>query len=343
MSFPYISEVNFEDGLATTGGGTFDSEVDTDSKLDIAHYSELARTPEIAMPYRGAFCMRVDLSGGTADAYLQEDLDWDMALDETQHWRFMLWVDPNITMANNDEFAIFKLQSTGPVDEAVIVINFTTANGLRIGVGETGGTNFLDLSTNRWHSVELSVTLDDGASDDGTLDLRLDGSAATQVASLDQAAIAQGRIGTMDIDAGTTRGVVLFDEILSDDARLFPAEIRFPTTILMTTSGHAFVGHGDIDNISLLSGAATDNVITVFDTDIANTDDAGNILTELKNTANNELVDPAGMPVHVRRGCYVNMSGTNPRALLNICKVQAYGSDGAIRNFGHKRKVPGGI
>ena len=251
MAFPFISEVGFEAGTL----GSFDSETDTDSKLDFPHYSALARVPGLAMPYRGAYCMRVDLAGGTNDAYVQEDDDWDMAANETQHWRFMLWVDPAITMANTNEFIVWQLQSSGPVTEAAVVINFTTANGLRIGIGETGGSQFLPLTTGVWHAVEINAHLDAGGGDDGTLDLTLDGASATQVASLDQGAIVQGRLGAMGIDAGTTKGVLLFDEVVSDDAQIYQPAERFPHQMQLTASGHAFVGPGTVENISLMSGA----------------------------------------------------------------------------------------
>lgn len=346
MAFDYLSEVNFELGTR----GTFDSETDTNGKLDFPGYFDLARVPGIAMPFRGAYCMRVDLGLGTADAFVQEDVDWDMALAETQHFRFMLWVDPAITMANNDEFLIFVLQSAGPVDEVVVAINFTTANGLRIGVGETAATSFLDLSTNVWHGVEIAVTLDAGGGNNGTIDLRLDGGAATQVTALDQAAIIQGRLGTIGIDAGTTRGTILFDEVISDEDRIFFPSIRFPENIILTASGHVFGGPGVIDNVTLLSSATADCALEVYDTDTANTDDIFRRVVQLRNTAaaGGEIVDPAGMPVEVRRGCYVALSGTadaaGPQALLKIKRAAAYGSDGAIRNYGLKRvAAPGGV
>lgn len=332
MAFPWLSEANFEAGTL----GHFNSETDTNAKLDFPHYSVLAARPGIAMPWRGAYCMRIDLAGGTADAYVQENDDWDIALDGTQYFRWMMWVDPDLTMADADEFAIFKLQSTGPVDEVVCVINFTDANGLRIGVGETGGTQFLPLPTGKWVAVEIFANIDAGTND-GTIDLWLDGAQATQVTGLTQAAIIQGRLGAMDIDAGTTEGVLLFDSVISDDAQIYPPVTRFPRELLLTASGHAFVGNGKICNVTLLSGGAADNVVSLFDTDLANTNDASNILLELKNTAASETVDPAGVPVRFTRGCYVSMSGTNPRALLQIDRANGYGSEGAIRAYARKR------
>ena len=342
MAFAFLSENGFELGTL----GHFDAESDSDSKLSFPHYSELAAIPGMPMPYRGAYCMRVDLSLGTADAYVQETGSWDTAADGTAiHFRFMFWFGAprgqSVTMANNDLFSIFELWSATNTVEAAIFVQYTTANGYRLGVNETSsasGASFLGLTLNEWHCVELAATIDNAANNDGTLVLRLDGGAATTVSSLNQGAITSGVVGTIGIDAGTTRGVCLFDEIVADDARIFPPLERWPDELLMTASGHAFVGPGTIENITLMSGAGTDNVVSVFDTDTAYTSDASNIVTELKNTANNELVDPAGMPVNVIRGAYISMSGTNPRAMVKICKASTYGSEGAMKTYGANRQ-----
>ena len=47
-------------------------------------------------------------------------------------------------------------------------------------------------------------------------------------------------------------------------------------------------------------------------------------------------VETAGVPVTVRKGCYVSLSGTNPRAIIQIRRAMAYCSDGAIRNYAHR-------
>jgi hypothetical protein len=68
---------------------------------------------------------------------------------------------------------------------------------------------------------------------------------------------------------------------------------------------------------------------------MAYTSDPANVLVELKNTANSELVQHE-LPVRVTRGCYVVLSGTNPRALVKIRWANSY-SDGAIRQQGQRR------
>lgn len=340
MAFPFVAENGFEDGTL----GHFDTETDTTARLDFAHYSDLAKIPGLPGPFSGAHVMRVDLAASTTNAFVTETGSWDIALNAGLHIAFKLFVSSDIVMANTDEFAILQLIEVGATVEAGIFINFTTANGLRLGIGETGATSFLPLTTGVWHTVELEINLDDGGSNDGTIDMRLDGSAATQVASLDQMAIASGRLGVVDQDAGTTAGVVLFDEVVTDDARIFPTTYRYPVTKLLTTSGHAFVGAGRIEDVSLLSGGASDNVLSVFDTDVGNTDDASKIVAELKNTGNNELVRYHDGDIQVWRGCFISMSGTNPRALVKIKYAPAYGSDGAIRTAGASwQPTPGNV
>lgn len=334
MAFPWLFEASFEDGTTAP----FDAEVDTTSRLDILNYSQMAQIPNIPAPYRGAYCCGVNLGVSATDAYLQETGSWDTSASGTIFFRFAFYVSRDITMANADEFAIFQLWSGTNTPEVSLVVNFTTANGLRLGIGELGGTNFLPLSTGMWHMVELKCVIDSGVGNDGTIDAWLDGSSFTQVTALDQGAITSGIMGVVAQDAGTTKGRLFFDAIIADDARIFPISERFPANLLMTVSGHAFVGPGWIENASLLSGGATDNVLTVYDTDTGYTSDAGNAKLELKNVVASDIVDPAGVPVYCYRGAYVVLGGTNPRAQVKISGAAGYSSDGAIRAMGYYRK-----
>lgn len=334
MAFAYLFEENFELGTI----GAFNTETDTESRLDIAHYSTLSRIPGLDAPYRGAYCMRVNLAndGTPADALLQETDGFDAAADGTVYVRFALYISPDIVMATTDEFAVFQIWSSTNTVEGGFYLNFTTAAGLRLGIGETSGSVFKPISTGAWHILEMVYNVDNAGNNDGTIDAWLDGSSYTQVASLDQGAITSAVFGAIGQDAGTTRGYILFDEIVADDTRIGPIIERFPTEMTFTLSGHAFVGPGEVCNASLLSGAGTDCVVRIYDTDTAYVTDAQAFKVELKNTANNELVDPAGMPVRVKRGCYVQLTaGTTPRASVQFCALNQ--SPGTIRNWGQKR------
>ena len=73
--------------------------------------------------------------------------------------------------------------------------------------------------------------------------------------------------------------------------------------------------------------------------DVGNTDDFSNVVVRLEQTAAGEIVDPAGVPVKLNRGCFISMSGTSPRCIVKICKAGAYGSEGALRTAA-ARRVP---
>ena len=345
MAFPFIFEENFE--LGTKGG--WDTETDTVSQLDFPHYSDLARFPwATAAPFRGAYCMRTTLSGGTADAFVTEGA-LNIAAAARRFFRFMVWLSPDFTGTADDTMNLFECQDTSNVVEVAFGLRVVAAtNVINFGIGEVAPTSFGSEEIKRgvWYAIELDITLDDGGSNDGTVDLYVTPEDAvsasivhaTQVASLDQGAVTHGVLGIQN-HLATTTGVILYDEFVMDDtARTHPVSDRYSETVLLTLSGHVFVGRGEVDNITLLSGAGTDNVITVFDTNTATTTDATNSHIELKNTANNETVDPAGVPVQYTRGAYVRLAGTNPRAMVKIKHVNAFGSPGAIRRQGRSQR-----
>lgn len=344
MAFPWDFHANFELG----DNSEFTSEADTSAQLDFPHYSELARFPwPTAAPYTGAYCMRASLTGGTADAYV-ETTSITAALDARTFFRFGIWFSPTFDATADDTVAVLELQSAGPVNEAVFGFRYVEATDvINFGIGETAPATFSSGAIQKgvWYTVELDVTVDDGASDDGTIDMYVtrDGDAAstsvaaTQVASLDQAAIAQARFGVQD-HLATTTGVILLDELVQDSARIYPITERYAEQIVLHKSGHAFIGNGVIDNITLNAGGAADNVLQVYDTDTGDTNDVSSFVTELKNTAADETVDPAGMPVSVRRGCYVSLAGTDPRATVNIHKA-AHHNTANIRRYGLRRTL----
>ena len=342
MAFPWIFEANFELGTAAE----WDSETDTASQLDFPHFSTLALQPwSTAAPFRGAYVMRTVLSGGTADAFVLEG-DIDIAANVLRWAKFDMWISPNFTGTANDTLNIFEVQSSGPVIEATFGLRVVAAtNEINFGIGEVTATSFgaEAIQRGKWYTIELAIELDDGVGDDGTIDLYVTRENtpstevihAAQVASLDQAAVIQGVLG-VQLHAATTTGTILFSDFRFDDARIYPERDRFPLSYLLTKDGHAFVGPGVIERVELMSGADTDNVATIFDTDSGDTTIAGNIVTELKNTANNELVIQDHEMV-IRRGAFVQMSGTTPRVMVHVKRNPMGRSVANIRQLGLKR------
>jgi hypothetical protein len=337
MAFPYIFEENFELGTK----GDFDTETDTGSLLDFPHYSTLVNVKDAPMPYRGAYCARIVL-GDTNDHTLTEGAI-DIADAGTGYVRFYMYVSPDFTATADDIFNIFELQQAGGTVEMALSMQITAAtNLLEIGFGDgaVAGSFVPYHYRGKWICVELLATVSTGGA--GVATLFIDGTQVQTATTLTQAAaVGQGVLGTQNTLA-TTTGTIYFDQFAFDDTRLYPIPIQYPQSVLLTKSGHVFVGQGEVDNVTLLSGAATDNVLSIFDTDVANTNSAFNVKLELKNVAGGDPVDPAGVPVRVQRGCFVQLTGTNPRAMVNINSAQGYWSPGRIKQHAAGRKpAPG--
>lgn len=338
MAFPWIFEENFE--LGTLGG--FDTETDTGSRLDFVHYSTLSTLQGLPAPFRGAYSMRV-VCGDTNDHTLTEGAI-DIADGATAFLRFYLYASKDFTATADDLFNIFEFQQAGGTVEASLGMRITAAtNLLEIGIGDgTAPSSYVPFTRGRWTSVEVGMLCH--TTDLGTLTLYIDGASVIALTALDNAAaVGQGVLGTQDT-LSTTTGTLLFDQFIFDDLRVYPISVRFPTSVLITKSAHIFVGSGKVDNATLVSGAMSDNVLAIFDTDVGSTLDASNVVLELKNVAGGDPVDPAGVPVRVQRGCFVQLSGTNPRAMINLGYAQGYWSDGRIKQHGVKRiAAPGGF
>lgn len=341
MAFPWIFEANFDLG----DNSEWDTETDTASQLDFPHFSTLAGLPwSTAAPFSGAHCMRAVLSGGTADATVTEG-DIDLAANANRFVKFDVWFSPDFTGTADDTVHLFEIQSSGPVIEGVFGFRVVAATDvINFGVGELAPTVFATEAVQRgkWYTVDLDIDLDDGVGNDGSISLFVtrentpfNTTSQAVVSSLDQAAVIQGVLGIQN-HLATTTGTILVDNFRFDDARVFPERRRFSTQMLLTKTGHAFVGPGVLDSVSLLSGAGTDNVLSVFDTDNGDTSIAGNIVAEVKNTANNAVVIMDDIP-QLNRGCFVQLSGTNPRALANIKRNAMGRSVANIRRLGTQR------
>lgn len=345
MAFPFSDEKTFAAGDTSEWG----TEVDTESKLNVRHYRDLLLHGGVReAPFRGAYCAHIDLSLGTADAYLPELTTMDIALDGTLFIGFYIWVN-GLTMAVDDDLTVFALQGAADADQAVVGIR-NEAGDIQLYAAETSGNATVRASSlvlNTWHHVAMDIVLDDGVSNDGSIDFYVDGrQVGTQLGSLDQIAVTHGRWGAMNIDAGTTAGHILLDHFIVDDARLFPLRQRWDQSRLMTASGLAFRGPGRISSASVLGAGATDAVLELYDTDEANTNDPSNlIIPPIRNAqAANDTV-PYQVPWYegtFQRGCYVSLAGTNPRAFIEVAESVDM-TIGGLRSYAQQRPVHGAV
>jgi hypothetical protein len=331
MAFPYLYSASFDVG----DNSEWDSEADSGSLLDFPHYVTLARTPGLAMPYRGAYCMRIQ-PGDTNDHTVIEG-DIDIADDVTRWIRFALHISDDFATSSDDIFNIWEFQQAGGTVEGCISLQITAATDL-VEIGAADGTEaasgFTEITKGVWHVIEAKYTVSTGGS--GVFDLYIDGVRRQNLTSLtNAAAIGKGALGTQNTLAATSTGYLLFDEFAFDDTRIGITD-RFETNQLVTTSSFLFMGPGRIDNIKLLDGGSGDVTVELYDTDIFTSS-----LTPRwreRTAANNTNVDAADVPITFVRGCLAIIGGTLPGVIFNIGRAVGWGSDGAIRNYAARRK-----
>lgn len=336
MAFPWIFAANFETGT----NGQWDSEQDTGSRLDFPHFTELARWPGSQQaPYRGAYCMRVQM--GDANDHTVRETDLNIADAATAYVAFYLYLAPNVAATANDTFNIYEFQQAGGTVEASVGLRITAATGaVEIGIGDgTAPTTFAaaTLQSNRWYHVEIEMLVSTGVA--GTLQLFLDGVSVVSLTALtNAAAVGSGDLGTQDTLA-TTTGTILFDDFIMDDLRIFPTRERFPLQVPVTQSGHVFVGPGCVDTAALLSTTAG-NILRLFDTDTGNVDDAQGFVAELDLSAHTSIEGP----LRFERGCYAQVTGTNPRGQVIVSQGRVRGAPAPVyytawglRHYGRRR------
>lgn len=319
----------FESTFETSSFSEWTSEVDTESKLDVLWYKHIVerygRYPG-ALPYRGSYAAHIDLSIGTADAYVQETVAFDTALAGTIWVRFYFQVTSNLVMAASDYFTIFALQSGAGTDEAVIGL-LNSAGDIRVVAAETSAlaaglgaaTRSSPLSRDRWHLLELGCVVDSGGND-GTIEFWVDGyKQGASIATLTQAAITQARLGAIGIDAGTTAGHLFYDQVVAHTLQIGGFRTRYPQVVQLTKSGFIAQGTGKIKEYALVPGGAADNHLIVYDADrhpiLAGYDPLG---PELANVAAFDAKVIWDRDVYFNKGLYVQLSGTSPRATVTL-------------------------
>lgn len=322
MAFPYVFAENFERGTK----GNFDTETDTASQLDFAHYTTLARYPWRCTPYTGAYAMRLQLTGGTDDAILVE-ADTNIADTATSWFRFPVWFSPTFTGTANDTFALLELTGAGSAVTVSIGARIVAAtNVINIGAGgaATGAApstfGAQEIQRGVWYTIEAKVVIQTGGT--GTIDLYItrDGEpqqtvAQVSVGTITNIAVTDSNYGIQD-HLATTTGVILLGELVQDDAQLY-VKPRYATEQIFTQSGHAFVGPGTIAVAALLTNEAT-NAMSLYDTETAETAvGVRKVLLDLDNQTS------IGGDLFFQKGCYVEISGTDPIGQVMLTRYSA--------------------
>ena len=340
MAISPLFESNFEAGT----NAEWDDEADTDSALDFPHYTDLARAGQTT--YRGAYCMRVRM-GGTNDRTLRMDIG-DIAEDGTRFLNFHLYLGKDLAFTADDDIHLVHFEESEDTTTGTTLflrmINSTDAISLALGENETINTTTLyQIKRGRWYNIEVKMKADSQGA--GTLDLYVNNSAsAISITSVTAAPILDIIFGVTD-GLTTTTGTILFDEVKFDDVQVYPYRERRPKVMNIGKTQSIFVGPGHIESAAIIT-TGNNEVLRLFDTDVANIDDVGSFVTELLDA---QFTSVSG-PIEFKRGCYAVVAGT---ALTAQCQVvlldrgdrpgvfgPQYHSDANIINYGlRKRKA----
>jgi len=324
MAISPTFQENFESGTKGNFDGT------TSGTVTFPHWKTLAATAGRPMPYRGAYVAQIDLADD--NSYLLENTGFDLTTQTTYHLRFYFYLSTDLVMAASDRFTMFDLRSAS-ASEVVLDIHNNAGEIRLIGAETAAGSNITyPISLGRWYAVEASMTVDTDAGGDGTLDVYVDGNqAGSQLTTITQANITNARFGVQAIDAGTTTGRLYLDAIVLDDSRVFPFAERKPFVVEVTDDEHVFVGPGVVKGATLRSRGAA-NTAFIYDTDTADINDVASRKIELDLDTHTTWEGE----MHFEKGCYVNVTGTNPRVEITIDRDQrghkpyVYQSDAAL-------------
>ena len=344
MAHPWIFESNFESGDETE----WDTEVDGGSQLDFPHYSELARTPGLPMPFNGAYCARWQLISGLTAAATLSEADLNITDTSTAWAKWNLWIDPNFktNITADDNFVIFEWQGAGNVVSFALGMDYTlTTDRLVWASGELTPTTVsaADVTLGKWLTVEIKGNAETGGGGEIEVYITPDGAepsstVTTETTSMTNIAVTHGVLGVQD-KLGTTVGTMLMDNFVMDDLRIWPDKDRFSTTRQITKSQHLFVGPGSVDNVTVFdAGGDATATLEIFDTDTAQSH-ALRSKGYIQSEANEDAQDFSTVPFNVTRGCYVSLGGTTSKAWVSFTPGANWYSDGNIRRFAQRRNV----
>ena len=198
---------------------------------------------------------------------------------------------------------------------------------LKVATGSlTSGVPYVEVPIGEWFCVEVAYAIDSGGGNDGSVTVYTK-NARLALLSLDQQAIAGARFGAMS-QSGDLKGMLYFDQIVCDDARLYPlagpdASRLDNETVLVTQSGFAFAGAGEVLQVQLIDGGSGDSRVKLYDADCPLYPEHAK-KEDLRATAASETkVNQAG-PIKFTKGCYVKLEGTNPQALVRLGTINEF-------------------
>ena len=322
--FPFLFQADFESGDLSQWGTV--TNPGTPAQMAAQHYTAMVQRGVGEVPYRGAYALHCDLALGTADAFVASAA---IAAGATAGVRFMVYVGRNLRMGTGDQLTLARVDCA--TDQTSLILDNTTGTPRlnMTGTYAAGQNRFSGLTLGEWHCIEMTTagTALQGLVDGGGVGAPLPGLTAPGVTGI--------RLGTMGIDAGTTQGHILFDQVVADDTRVFGFPERYPQIVQVTSSGVVAPGMGRYQRFNLIAGHDTDNVIALYDSDIAGPGPEQLLAPTLTSALANREYHPGRQAGYFSYGLKVLMSGTNPQAMIVL--ADAYTSSGAIAEWATRR------
>ena len=325
MAFAYKFESNFETGSANEWTATVGTQV------AVKHYTDLARQRNWGVPYQGAYALQATF-GVDTDSYVRST-DIVIGSGDTDDTKFLLYVGKDVEATTTTEVAIFQYVPA----IAAVGLRIEAGGDIKLGIRSTSAaltTSPIVLERGRYYTVELEAD----TTNTNTCTVRIDeiGLLVTTANASATAAVTQGWLGIIGIGAGSladVTGTLTLDKLAHDSARIFGDDVRFPSRRVLTKTQHAFVGPGEITDLTLIAGLGTDCILDIFDTDVAQ-QQPDTLVMRLTNSTSGESVPYNGIgPIVVHKGAYIVMSGTEPRAIVTTGVTAAYGNEAALRSF----------
>lgn len=318
MAFPLDFFENFEAGTK----GNFDSETDTGNRLDFPHAHDIAPT----VPYRGAYCCRVNLGKNSSDAYLEEGVSW--ASGTNKYGRFRLFVGNDVQFGNDgDRARLLVFYSGASTAEAALSLARVEPFGIVLATEATSESTYVDngllvLPKGEWVTFEFAHYVDTSA---GEILASRPGIAQALANVGAEGTITKFRLGAID-QSGDIVGTIYFDDFAIDDARLYDDDSAHNGALsggsmLLTKSGFAFLGAGTINQVALVDGGSGDCRVKVYDTDKPNQLPLGSLRESLATVSASTTARTMIHSFDVKLGAYVELSGTNPQAIVKLGTV----------------------
>jgi len=322
--FPYQFQSAYETGdfsqwTTVTNPGT-------PPQMAVRHYSELVQMNVGEVPYRGAYAHCCDFSLGAASAFVATPALTPAAVGGA---RFMLYVSKNLVMSVAANVTLARIDSGA--DQTVVLLENTTGTPRLTMQGNYGGAQAraTALALGQWHCLEFvtnALTLQPLVNG-GPVGAPLTPLTATGLTGL--------RLGMITPTAGLTQGFVLFDHVVVDDARVYGLPERYPQIITVLGSGVVIPGSGRYARINLIAGHDTDNVLDLYDSDVALHPMEERLAPTLTSDVADRQYHPGKHAGYFQHGLKVVMSGTNPQAVIVLGHAMC--APGAIAEWARRR------